>query len=120
MYVIQVEGYFGDEGAKLTEDDVAFLCKAVEDDQAEIKKACVNYFCSFFKSMDEDGKGVLVGDAFKTVIGKLEEDMPMEAKDAPWMTARAQKLIEDAGTEGTIDYVKFVEEELASPRDDAL
>ena len=31
--------------------------------------------------MDEDGKGVLVGDAFKTVIGKLEEDMPMEAKE---------------------------------------
>ena len=27
------------------------------------------------------GKGVLVGDAFKTVIGKLEEDMPMEAKE---------------------------------------
>jgi len=25
--------------------------------------------------------GVLVADAFKTVIGKLEEDMPMEAKE---------------------------------------
>lgn len=66
------------------------------------------------------GKGVLVGDAFKTVIGKLEEDMPMEAKDAPWMTPKAAKLIEEAGAEGIIDYVKFVTEELESPRDDAL
>ena len=53
----------------------------VEDDQAEIKSACIQYFLQFFKAMDEDGKGVLVGDAFKTVIGKLEEDMPMEAKE---------------------------------------
>jgi hypothetical protein len=53
----------------------------VEDEQPEIKSACIDYFLQFFKAMDEDGKGVLVGDAFKTVIGKLEEDMPMEAKE---------------------------------------
>ena len=70
--------------------------------------------------MDEEGKGVLVGDAFKTVIGKLEEDMPMEAKECPWMTQRAAKLIEEAGTEGLIDYNKYLMEELESPRDDAL
>ena len=120
-----VEGFFGD-GAKLAEDDVAYLCKVsfvssvphhhfgpflapnpqpsspfiqthngrlfpnlpatraflqhVEDDQGEIKSACLNYFLQFFKAMDEDGKGVLVADAFKTVLGKLEEDMPMAAK----------------------------------------
>lgn len=95
-----VEGYFGDDSATLPEDDVAFLCKAVEDDQAEIKKACINYFLAFFKAVDEEGKGVLVGDAFKTVIGKLEEDMPMEAKEAPWMTPKAAQLIEEAGAEG--------------------
>ena len=53
----------------------------VEDEQPEIKSACIEYFLQFFKAMDEDAKGVLVGDAFKTVIGKLEEDMPMEAKE---------------------------------------
>lgn len=47
----------------------------VEDDQKEIKNACFQYLCQFFKSMDEEGKGVLVGDAFKTAIGKLEEDV---------------------------------------------
>jgi len=99
-----VEGYFGDN-AKLPEDDVAYICKFVEDDQAEIKSACIQYFLQFFKAMDEDGKGVLVGDAFKTVIGKLEEDMPMEAKEAPWMTPLAAKLIEEAGESGTIDYL---------------
>jgi hypothetical protein len=36
------------------------------------------------------------------------------------MTPKAAKLIEDAGAEGTIDYVKFLTEELESPRDDAL
>jgi hypothetical protein len=114
-----VEGFFGD-GAKLAEDDVAYLCKHVEDDQGEIKSACLNYFLQFFKAMDEDGKGVLVADAFKTVLGKLEEDMPMAAKSAPWNTPLAEKLIEEAGADGTIDYVKFVETELQSPRDDAL
>jgi len=54
------------------------------------------------------------------VIGRLEEEMPMEPKESPWMTPRAAKLIEEAGTEGKIDYVKFVTEELESPRDDAL
>ena len=131
----------GDEQSKLTEDELAFVCKvsqhvhsmlfaaltenlmceqAVEDDQAEIKKACFQYFFQYFKAMDEEGKGVLVGDAFKTVIGKLEEDMPMEAKECPWMTPKASKLIEDAGAEGLIDYSKFLMEELESPRDDAL
>ena len=131
----------GDEQSKLTEDELAFVCKvsqhvhsmlfaaltenlmceqAVEDDQAEIKKACFQYFFQYFKAMDEEGKGVLVGDAFKTVIGKLEEDMPMEAKECPWMTPKAAKLIEDAGAEGLIDYSKFLMEELESPRDDAL
>jgi hypothetical protein len=60
---------------------LALAIQVVEDDQAEIKTACIDYFLQFFKAMDEDGKGVLVGDAFKTVIGKLEEDMPMEAKE---------------------------------------
>ena len=94
--------------------------QAVEDDQAEIKKACFQYFFQYFKAMDEEGKGVLVGDAFKTDIGKLEEDMPMEAKECPWMTPKAAKLIEEAGTEGLIDYSKYLMEELESPRDDAL
>ena len=94
--------------------------QTVEDDQGEIKAACVSYFLQFFKAMDEDGKGVLVGDAFKTVIGKLEEDMPMEAKEASWMTPLAAELIEKAGENGTIDYLKFLETEMASPRDDAL
>ena len=48
----------------------------------------------------------------------------MHAKDllvqAPWMTPLAAKLIEEAGESGTIDYLKFVETEMASPRDDAL
>lgn len=114
-----VEGFFGSD-AKLCEDDLAYICKNVEDDQGEIKSACINYFMQFFKAMDEDGKGVLVGDAFKTVIGKLEEDMPMEAKEAPWMTPLAAKLIADAGEGGTIDYYKFLETEMGSPRDDAL
>ncbi|KAJ1472411.1 hypothetical protein T484DRAFT_1975351, partial [Baffinella frigidus] len=115
-----VEGYFGDDSVVMPEDDVAFLCKAVEDDQVEIKKACLNYFLQFFRAQDEENKGTIVGDAFKTVIGKMEEDMPMEAKEAPWMTPRAAQLIEDAGAEGTIDYYKFLYEELQSPRDDAL
>ena len=58
-----------------------FSIQNVEDEQGEIKSACIEYFLQFFEAMDEDGKGVLVGDAFKTVIGKLEEDMPMEAKE---------------------------------------
>eukprot|EP00960_Hanusia_phi_P032298 749795-Hanusia_phi.AAC.5 len=74
----------------------------------------------YFRAMDEEGTGVLVGDAFKTVIGRLEEEMPMEPKESPWMTPKAAKLIEEAGAEGKIDYVKFVTEELESPRDDAL
>ena len=135
--------------------------QSVEDDQGEIKTACIQYFLQFFKAMDEENKGVLVGDAFKTVIGKLEEDIPMEAKEvcadwletskmralsfsslfsgtwdrdssltasnlkphieqAPWMTPLAKQLIEEAGDEGTIDYVKFVTQELQSPRDDEL
>ena len=95
-----VEGYFGDDSATLPEDDVAFLCKAVEDDQAEIKKACINYFLAFFKAVDEEGKGVLVGDAFKTVIGKLEEDMPMEAtrkKEQAQSDAAARVLLPAVG-----------------------
>ena len=36
------------------------------------------------------------------------------------MTPLAAKLIEEAGESGTIDYVKFVETEMQSPRDDAL
>ena len=63
--------------------------QVVEDDQAEIKTAYIDYFLQFFKAMDEDGKGVLVGDAFKTVIGKLEEDMPMEAKEVRALAASA-------------------------------
>ena len=94
--------------------------QAVEDDQGEIKKACYQYFLQYFKAMDEEGKGVIVADAFKTAIGKLEEDMPMEAKECPWMTPKAAKLIEEAGTEGVIDYGQYLNEELESPRDDAL
>uniref|UniRef100_A0A7S0Z0U5 Uncharacterized protein n=1 Tax=Hemiselmis tepida TaxID=464990 RepID=A0A7S0Z0U5_9CRYP len=114
------EGFLGDDAAQLTQDDLAVVCKLVEDDQKEIKAACFQYLLQYFKGMDEEGKGVLVGDAFKTAIGKLEEEMPMEAKDAPWMTPKAAALIEEAGAEGTIDYVKFLNEELESPRDDAL
>jgi len=36
------------------------------------------------------------------------------------MTPKAAALIEEAGAEGTIDYTKFLMEELESPRDDAL
>jgi len=36
------------------------------------------------------------------------------------MTPLATKLIEEAGESGTIDYVKFVWDEMQSPRDDAL
>ena len=68
---------------------LALAIQVVEDDQAEIKTACIDYFLQFFKAMDEDGKGVLVGDAFKTVIGKLEEDMPMEAKEVRALAASA-------------------------------
>jgi len=39
---------------------------------------------------------------------------------APWMTPLATKLIEEAGESGTIDYIKFIEREMISPRDDAL
>ena len=39
---------------------------------------------------------------------------------APWMTPLATKLIEEAGESGTIDYIKFIESEMISPRDDAL
>jgi hypothetical protein len=46
--------------------------------------------------------------------------MPMEAKEASWMTPLAAELIEKAGENGTIDYLKFLETEMASPRDDAL
>lgn len=114
------EGFLGDEAAVLTEDDLAMVCKLTEDDQKEIKNACYQYMITYFKAMDEEGKGVLVADAFKTAIGNLEEAMPMEAKDAPWMTPKAIALIEAAGAEGTIDYGKFLLEELESPRDDAL
>lgn len=114
------EGFLGDESSTLCQDDLANVCKLVEDDQKEIKNACYQYLLTYFKAMDEEGKGVLIGDAFKTAIGNLEEAMPMEAKDAPWMTTKASALIEAAGTEGTIDYQKFLMEELESPRDDAL
>jgi len=114
------EGFLGDEAAVLTEDDLAVVCKLTEDDQKEVKNACYQYMITYFKAMDEEGKGVLVADAFKTAIGNLEEAMPMEAKDAPWMTPKAIALIEAAGAEGTIDYGKFLLEELESPRDDAL
>eukprot|EP00285_Hemiselmis_virescens_P010352 CAMPEP_0173381804 /NCGR_PEP_ID=MMETSP1356-20130122/4237_1 /TAXON_ID=77927 ORGANISM="Hemiselmis virescens, Strain PCC157" /NCGR_SAMPLE_ID=MMETSP1356 /ASSEMBLY_ACC=CAM_ASM_000847 /LENGTH=241 /DNA_ID=CAMNT_0014335821 /DNA_START=73 /DNA_END=795 /DNA_ORIENTATION=- len=107
------EGFLGDDAATLTQDDLAVVCKLVEDDQKEIKAACFQYLLQYFKGMDEEGKGVLVGDAFKTAIGKLEEEMPMEAKDAPWMTPAAAALIEEAGAEGTIDYEKFLMGELA-------
>jgi len=35
----------------------AYVYQYVEDDQAEIRSACVNYFLQFFKAMDEDAKG---------------------------------------------------------------
>jgi hypothetical protein len=52
-----------------------FRPQQVEDDQKEIKNACFQYLLGFFKSMDEEGKGAIVGDAFKTAIGKLEEEV---------------------------------------------
>ena len=80
--------------------------QSVEDDQAEIKTACIQYFLQFFKAMDEENKGVLVGDAFKTVIGKLEEDMPMEAKEvcADWLeTSKMRALSFSSLFSGTWD-----------------
>jgi hypothetical protein len=59
----------------------------VEDDQKEIKNACFQYLIGFFKSMDEDGKGVIVGDAFKTAIGKLEEEVNTPVHGMPLIAA---------------------------------
>jgi len=42
------EGFLGDDAAQLTQDDLAVVCKLVEDDQKEIKSACFQYLLQVF------------------------------------------------------------------------
>eukprot|EP00960_Hanusia_phi_P030537 748689-Hanusia_phi.AAC.1 len=42
--------------------------QAMEDDQADIYRACYSHFLEYFKKVDEEGKGMLIGDTFKTVL----------------------------------------------------
>ena len=45
--------------------------------QGEIYKDCYKHFLAKFQTADEDGKGMLIGDTFKTVLADMEGEYGM-------------------------------------------
>ena len=125
---LQVDQILGD-GVSLDEEEFAEICKVMEDDQADIYKDVYRHFLEYFKRIDEEGQGKLLGDTFKSVLTELEESHGMS-----FMTDRAAALIKTAeacakdpdenkgleqpeGEGEMIFYEDFLCKELKSPRD---
>jgi hypothetical protein len=125
---LQVDQVLGD-GVSLDEEEFAEICKVMEDDQADIYKDVYRHFLEYFKRIDEEGQGKLLGDTFKSVLTELEESHGMS-----FMTDRAAALIKTAeacakdpdenkgleqpeGEGEMIFYEDFLRKELKSPRD---
>jgi len=81
---------FGD-GVTLDEEEFAEILKVMEDEQATIYKDCYAHFLGYFQRADEDGKGSLLGDTFKTVLADMEGEY-----GTSFMTERAVELIATA------------------------
>mmetsp|Transcript_1387 Transcript_1387/g.3063 ORF Transcript_1387/g.3063 Transcript_1387/m.3063 type:complete len:148 (-) Transcript_1387:125-568(-) len=110
---VDLDSLIGGEAVTMSVNEYKEMLDQMQPEQASVKEMTRDFFTEKFRKLDE-GSGFLTAESFKMALSELEGTFSMN-----FQTELASQLIKQAESspEPTIDYVKFVSQELLTPRE---
>jgi len=111
---VDLDSLIGTESTNMTVEEYKEMVDQMQAEHGDVNKMTKEFFVEKFQKLDE-GSGFLTAEAFKMALAELEATFNMN-----FQTELATQLIKQAevSSEPTIDYAKFVAQELVTPREE--